>query len=89
MENETKTTAAVFEAPTKGIIKYRKGTLGRYPSVDYGVTGKPLLGRIPSVDCGERCIEEVMDALLGTPEPNGNNSKPKASPASQTKVSSE
>ena len=83
---QSRNTSTVIEAPTKGILKYGKGTLGRYPSVDCGAIGRGMLGRVPSVDCGEGCIEEVMDALLGTQEQNGNG-KPKPSLGSQTKVS--
>ena len=82
MEGDTAT--AIVEAPAKGILKYRKGPLGRYPSVDCGDTGGGLLGRVPSVDCGESCFEEVMEALISTPEVNGNA---KPSPSSLSKVS--
>ena len=68
------TAAAESEAvrPPKGILKYRKGPLGRYPSVDNGVKDQGMRGRTPSVDLGESCFEEAMETILKSSELNGN-----------------
>ncbi len=55
MEDTITELAATDVGPIKGILKNsaRKGPLGRYASVDYGVGGGSLLGRSPSVDAGD------------------------------------